>query len=340
MISVKECKALARENLQGRYGTVIGAYVVSGLIEAGVFIAAFASLAAAMYCGGVFGGVRADFGMTAAFSAVFTALLLFAVILSLFFSYGQTKLLLNMLRGKKYGITDIFAGFRSGSNVWTFIFTGIIKSLLILVFTLITNICIYFHEYRIMSAGLNAGRAGIVYPCIRILIFAASVYVVCTLFLSTIIAADRTGAGVSGALRQSAALMKNKKTGAFWFTYFSFIPWELIAVMCPFAALWINPYVISSEIIFYMAAEETLWQLPGSAKDEIKKKQNAFENDIHKDDIDKDNNYKDNICKGNTCENIYNADASASDSEMTAELEDNNENTKENKHTIKKGEGI
>ena len=53
MIKVRDCKALARRTLLGRYGTVIGAYFVSSLIQLIVWLLVGAGVVFTIYNAGL-----------------------------------------------------------------------------------------------------------------------------------------------------------------------------------------------------------------------------------------------------------------------------------------------
>lgn len=278
MISVKECKALARQNLLGRYGTIIAAQLVSSVITLLILALAAGSLVFALYGGGILGhGIMPDYRKVVLGAVLFAAFLIAGFIIAWFLSYGQIKLFLNILRGKSYGVGDIFYGFRNGSRPWTVILTSFVKYAVIYTLSMLIEVWGLLYRYGILFFNNGIIDSYAVYLTVRIVLFLIMAFAACSLFLCTVIAADRPYEGVLNALKGSISLMKGKRLKAFWFIYFSFLPWSLIAMLCPLALLWIMPYSTCSMIVFYMAASDELWQLPGSAKDEISRKRNAGE---------------------------------------------------------------
>ncbi|MCI5792419.1 MAG: DUF975 family protein [Lachnospiraceae bacterium] len=274
MIKVSECKSHARQNLLGRYSTVIGAQLISSCLTILVYMLAAAALCFALYYGNVIGHAPYDLKMVIICSLLFTLFLAGGTLLVLFFYYGQTKLFINILRGRKYSVGNIFYGFRHGAGTWTLVLTGLVKYALIYVCTLLTQVWGMLYRFRILFFD-NGYIFDAVYIVGNIILFLITVYLACALFLCELIAVDRPEKGVLGSLKLSRSLMKGKKLKAFWFMYLSFLPWSLIGMICPFAMLWITPYIRCSQIVFYMAAEETLWQLPGSVQDEMNRKRAA-----------------------------------------------------------------
>lgn len=274
MIKVSECKSHARQNLLGRYSTVIGAQLISSCLTILVYMLAAAALCFALYYGNVIGHAPYDLKMVIICSLLFTLFLAGGTLLVLFFYYGQTKLFINILRGRKYSVGNIFYGFRHGAGTWTLVLTGLVKYALIYACTLLTQVWGMLYRFRILFFD-NGYIFDAVYIVGNIILFLITVYLACALFLCELIAVDRPEKGVLGSLKLSRSLMKGKKLKAFWFMYLSFLPWSLIGMICPFAMLWITPYIRCSQIVFYMAAEETLWQLPGSVQDEMNRKRAA-----------------------------------------------------------------
>ena len=276
MIKVSECKSHARQNLLGRYSTVIVAQLISSCLTILVYMLAAAALCFALYYGNVIGHAPYDLKMVIICSLLFTFFLAGGTLLNLFFYYGQTKLFINILRGRKYSVGNIFYGFRHGAGTWTLVLTGLVKYALIYVCTLLTQVWGMLYRFRILFFD-NGYITDAVYIVGNIILFLITVYLACALFLCELIAVDRPEKGVLGSLKLSRSLMKGKKLKAFWFMYLSFLPWSLLGMICPFAMLWITPYIRCSQIVFYMAAEETLWQLPGSVQDEMNRKRVAEE---------------------------------------------------------------
>ena len=278
MLRVGECKSLARQNLSGRYGTVVGAQLIASVILLIVLVLMSASLGTALVFGNVFHNFTAPNTALMAIGAVcFTAFLFIYIILSVFFYYGQVRLMLNLLRGKKYGVGDIFHAFKKGSHPWRIMLIQIIKSGIVMVLGIISNGLQFT-----FNSGIHGGAgssttflAGV--ATIRIVFIIISVFVAIETYLCMIAAVDMPKAGIWECFKQSARLMKRRQLKGLWLIYFSFLLWGILCCIFPIAILWVAPYMLATQIIFYMDAEETLWQLPGSKAAEKARKQRAAE---------------------------------------------------------------
>ena len=90
-------------------------------------------------------------------------------------------------------------------------------------------------------------------------------YYFATMFMfAKLIIADKPDNTVGSAFSKSRELMKGRKLKGFWLMYLSFFFWYLLMFFCCVSMLWIAPYISCTMIIFYMDADNTLWQLPDS----------------------------------------------------------------------------
>ena len=258
MIKIKECKRLARETLLGRYGTVIGAGLVAGIIEFFLLMAAVFSLLFALIYGNVFDrGAELDTPMIVLGAVLFTVFLFLFIIMAVFANIGSTRLMLNICHGRRYSVADIFYGFTRGSHAGRAIGVSIALFVIALIFSVLQNIVIYCFSWRIG----NMTEWAICAAAIAVLII-AQLYVCLGLFLADLIAVEEPGYGVFGCLKRSMELMKRKRLKALWFILFSFIGWQIVLLLCPVAAIWIYPYISCSRTVFYLAAKDELDLLP------------------------------------------------------------------------------
>ena len=258
MIKIKECKRLARETLLGRYGTVIGAGLVAGIIEFFLLMAAVFSLLFALIYGNVFDrGAELDTPMIVLGAVLFTVFLFLFIIMAVFANIGSTRLMLNICHGRRYSVADIFYGFTRGSHAGRAIGVSIALFVIALIFSVLQNIVIYCFSWRIG----NMTEWAICAAAIAVLII-AQLYVCLGLFLADLIAVEEPGYGVFGCLKRSMELMKGKRRKALWFILFSFIGWQIVLLLCPVAAIWIYPYISCSRTVFYLAAKDELDLLP------------------------------------------------------------------------------
>ncbi len=267
MLRIKECKALARRTLLGRYSIVIAAYFITIAIKVLMWVFTAISGGMTLFCAGVFGGML---GTGAAFSfpklvcgVMLTMFLLIAtIIVSLWFEIGSTKLMLNICRGLKGSVGDIFYGFKEGSDTLCFIMTGVVLGFITFVINAVQKL-LYVLAGKVFVNQTGTHIAAVV--IITVISMMVMWYVATTFMFAKIIIADKRESTIGGALRASRRLMKGRKLKGFWLLYFSFLFWYMLMFICGPAALWISPYIVCTTIIFYMDADGTLWQLPGES---------------------------------------------------------------------------
>lgn len=266
MIKVRDCKALARRTLLGRYGTVIGAYFVSSLIQLIVWLLVGAGVVFTVYNAGLlntFLPFNIVFSFPKVVIGVMASLALFiaACIVSLWFEIGSTKLMLNICRGMKYGIGDVFYGFKSGSNTISYVFAGFA---LMLIFAAVNTVQRTLFFVSSFFVGEHTYLSILVTAIISLLCMFATYYLATMFIFAKLIIADKPDNTVGSAFSKSRELMKGRKLKGFWLMYLSFFFWYLLMFFCCVSMLWIAPYISCTMIIFYMDADNTLWQLPDS----------------------------------------------------------------------------
>lgn len=323
MLRIRECKALARRTLLGRYGTVIAAYFITIAIKALMWILTAASGSATLYYAGVFGSML---GTGIAFSfpklvggVMLTMLLLTAtVIVSLWFEIGSTRLMLNICRGLKSSVKDIFYGFRENEDAVCYILTGVVLVLIRFAFNAIQKL-LYAAAGLVIANNLLHSVAVAVITAITLL---AMWYVATAFMLAKIIIADKRESTIGGALSASRRLMKGRKLKGFWLLYFSFLFWHILTFFCAPAALWISPYIVCTTVIFYMDAEGTLWQLPGESGEASEAANDTSQADTIVND--------DTAQAGTSVDDAAQTDASGNEEEAQADMPSGSDNNVQN----------
>ena len=267
MLRVKECKALARRTLSGRYVTVIAAYFITIAIKVLMWaitgMSAFMTGLHAGVLGSMMGtGIAFSFPKLLCGTMLTMFLLVVTVIVSLWFEIGSTKLMLNICRGLKGSVRDVFYGFREGSNTLCFILVGIVLGFISFVINVVQKL-LYALAGHVFANHTEAHIAAVI--VITLITLFAMWYVATAFMFAKIIIADKRESSIGGALAASRRLMKGRKLKGFWLLYFSFLFWYILMFICGPAALWISPYIACTTIIFYMDADGTLWQLPGES---------------------------------------------------------------------------
>ena len=267
MLRIKECKALARRTLSGRYVTVIAAYFITIAIKVLMWaitgMSAFMTGLHAGVMGSMMGtGIAFSFPKLLCGTMLTMFLLVMTVIVSLWFEIGSTKLMLNICRGLKGSVRDVFYGFREGSNTLCFILVGIVLGFISFVINVVQKL-LYALAGHVFANHTEAHIAAVI--VITLITLFAMWYVATAFMFAKIIIADKRESSIGGALAASRRLMKGRKLKGFWLLYFSFLFWYILMFICGPAALWISPYIACTTIIFYMDADGTLWQLPGES---------------------------------------------------------------------------
>lgn len=282
MLKVGECKALARRTLLGRYGTVIAAYFITIGITFLMWSLTIASGCATLFGAGVVGtmlGGAAAFSFPKLVGGVMLTmfLLLASIFVSLWLEIGSTRLMLNICRGLKYGVSDVFYGFRKGSNTLRFVCIGVVLGLINVAINLIQKLLFTLAGFIFADAGLLRLVVMVLITIVTLLI---SWYISVSFMFAKIIIADQRETGISRALSTSHKLMKGRKLKGFWLMYFSFLFWCLLMFVCGPASLWIAPYIACTTVIFYMDADGTIWQLTDAGMPKTDESQNT-ESQVH-----------------------------------------------------------
>ena len=266
--TVKEYKREAREKLCGRYGLLVGAQILSG-----VFVYGLALLAAAFLLIGIGGAIglrqtaqgggiwdagdlavnlpaSAATAFGAGFAIAFTVLLLLALLVGFFLMIGMQKLWLNICRGQRYGMGDLFYGFRKGSHPLRYLGVCVLEVLIILA------------AYLLFLIGLLAALIGmpdtpaqaafiLIFVLIWLFLFC---YVLFGISFAGMFVIDQPETRVLQAFGRSWRMMKGRKLQFLWLS-FSFILWSIPEYLSAgLASLWIDPYIGFAQIGFYLDA--------------------------------------------------------------------------------------
>lgn len=274
MKKIRDMKALARETLLDKYGTVIGAYFLSGVITAvSVFITVLC-IAAALANTGRFEPLarrlipsfKAIPALSVVCSVLFTAFVIFTVILVCWLRFGRKKLLLNICRGEKYGCSDIFYAFKAGAHPWRIIGVQLAGAFFVFVNNLIPLIVLLAARV----SGFNVNQPDTKSPWYIAII---AVNVLTTLWMAWLslgftfadtVILDRPETGVLEALRESLRVTALKKIKLLWMVSFSFIFWYILISISKLAALWVLPYIETTLMIFYLCARGEEFVIPAN----------------------------------------------------------------------------
>ena len=267
-MKVRECKAAAREVLIGRYGGLIWTRILWWILQGICLLLTLASLFMALFFSGALHGRFPASTMQPVLLTVgvvlFTAFLLFSILLGAFFRIGWKKMLLKLCRGEEYGACDLFYVFTGNAHFWRMVWTAFLAWLFVTLPGLIPA--------GVRTAAAMQGFAGenlqLSKEWFWAVIITSVVFGLISLFLSlgfhfaTLRIIDKPETRSMEALKESLGLMKGRKLRLFWLLTFSFLFWHILVHFCKFAGLWILPYIQVAETIFYLDADGSAWQLP------------------------------------------------------------------------------
>ncbi len=226
----KKIKGLARHNLLGHYGCVVGALIIVGIFN--TIASYFAEL---MGVGSIIVGV--------------VGYLLFLLVgLVLNAGYGYVHLLL--ARGRQTKVGDMFYTVRNQPK--RFVAYGILYWLVSMACLTPGVCCLYVSQVNPIGLGRLNILAVIGVPAIAVgaiilirimLAWSMTVYVML----------DKPNAAVMEAIRESRQMMRGNK-GRLFALLLSFVGWWLFSVLTFFLALlWIRPYMTQSMVCFYIS---------------------------------------------------------------------------------------
>ncbi len=226
--SSAELKALAREQLKGRFGVPIGAFIITMLISV------VASIITSLFL---------DESSTTSF-IIYYLISFIISLLTAVLSMGLIKFFINFCRGQNYQIGNIFWGFMNHPDkaiVATLLLTLIMLALVIpgtvlfVVYAIIQNTLLFVVALFVTIIGL---------VCMIIASF--------TYGMVYYILADELCESAMEALRTSRKMMKGHK-GRLFYLQISFIGWYLLSIFsCFIALLWIEPYMMCTTTYFYL----------------------------------------------------------------------------------------
>lgn len=254
MLKISKCKALARQALLGKYGLVIGARILAFILCVIFILLCVGSFVLAGFGGNIFGGGRNDVLLVVG-AILFAIFLIFTILFFIFFSFGLTKLCLNICRGAKYGIGDIWYPFKKGAHPWRIVGVEILKAIIQgFISLLIVAACLFYKNL----SGFSSIHFHVIFFVVILFLVILLLNVTASLYLSRFIILDHPELGILGALQRSADLMKGHKLKGIWLMIFSFLFWNILIGFCRLSVFWVGPYNTATQIFFYMSLDGTM----------------------------------------------------------------------------------
>ncbi|MCI9346899.1 MAG: DUF975 family protein [Lachnospiraceae bacterium] len=231
--SSAELKASAREHLLGHYGTVIGAFLLMGLILGTATIAVSLVVDLSTIPGTI----------------IYYAIMFLISVLTGLFTSGNAYLYLKVICGRPVSVGDLFYGFQLCPDkaitiqAWITLITYIANlPQIILNYIMMTN----FHR---MDQVMN-----LMLPYALSLILSGVVSVMLGLLYEQafFLLHDFPQYTAKELLQKSRRLMVHHK-GRLFYLYVSFLPLMLLGLLsCGLALLWVIPYMAATEAEFFL----------------------------------------------------------------------------------------
>lgn len=225
-----ELKRLAREILTHRYGIPIAAMVVSELISV-VLLFPF------------------SWGITLQSSVrewtIYYAASFVISLVGVILSIGRIYIALCMARGKAYSFRDMFYGFRIHPDKY------VLAALLLIAVCLVPAVPFILAVIVQNAVGGNIGTILLVLAA-SILLLAGEIIVAMRYALVFYLLVDFPQMRVTEVFRMSKEKMNGNK-GRLFYIGLSFIGWSILGLLSfGIGMLWIEPYMMQTQICFYL----------------------------------------------------------------------------------------
>lgn len=240
-ISSAQFKLLARKLLLGRYGLAIGAQLVIYAVTVGVTIALEIFMVFGMIAAALMGDTVVNVFMIVVFAVVFTVIFM----LEMMMMPGLIRMYMNMCKGQKAQVSDIFFVFRNRPGK----FAG--AALLLLLITAVIMIPNFVLSYTTVYTG-QFTFFGIFLIIYAVMLTVLSIYVMLNYGMFYFILVEDPDKGIWEALSESRHLM-NGNRGRYFCLGLSFAGWVILAYMTfGIGFLWLGPYLLCTSILFYL----------------------------------------------------------------------------------------
>ncbi len=228
--SSAELKAIAKERSLGKYGTLVGASVILGIIR--IFVLSITS------------SFVSGSGSSATFILGRLITLIVTILMGIFIS-GEAYLYMNLIYSQTINVSDIFFGFKQQPQkaVWLQGILVVVSTLMTLPMAVAINLLTSAGELDFTLISLALAIAGVG--------FILNYYVKIVFSQVFFLLHDFPDWSVKKILSTSIHLMKGKKL-KYLYLNISFLPLYLLGIITLFVPLlWINVYVYATMAAFY-----------------------------------------------------------------------------------------
>lgn len=246
-----EYRTRARCSLSGRYGTIIAAEMLGGMITStALFVLIFGIIFVVMGFGlssSLDGGSSGGALLLIVVLSITMAAIFFLVIISqLLLNCGNLKLVCKAWKQEQATLGDMFYGFK-GKAPWRIIGISFLIGLMEFAFMIPYQICVFVNAFHGGSSPI------VVVLLILTYLLALAGSTVLSLFfgLSLYVLVDMPELGAIQCMKASLHLTKGHRWKLFCL-YFSFIGWGILGMMSfGIGMLWITPYIYCTVFHFY-----------------------------------------------------------------------------------------
>lgn len=226
--SSAELKALAREQLNGKYGEAVGVVFLVTLITYSI-----------SFIIGYFSNTN-----TVSSTIIYYLISFIISLLSVVLSTGLIKFFLKIVKNEEYKIGDMFWGFQNHPDK-IILFTVILSLIFFVCLIPSAILFVWFTISKnpiIFVLAMAALIGGIVVIIIVELIFSQVLFIL----------ADNSDYSVLELMKESKNMMEGHK-GRLFYLQISFLGWYALSLLsCGLALLWIKPYRLCTVAHFYM----------------------------------------------------------------------------------------
>lgn len=231
--SSAELKANAREHLLGHYGTVIGAFMITGLLTSIITLAVSLIVDLSTIPGTI----------------IYYAIMFLVSVLTGLFSSGSAYLYLKLICGRPVSVGDLFYGFQLCPD------KAIVIQAWITLITYIASLPQIILNYMMLANVNHLNKVmNLMLPYALSLILSGAVSVMLGLFYAQtyFLLHDFPQYTAKELLQKSRRLMVHHK-GRLFYLYVSFLPLMLLGFLSfGLALLWVVPYMAATEAEFFL----------------------------------------------------------------------------------------
>lgn len=232
-----ELKRIARENMRGHWGLMIGVYVLETLIMYAAFLPCYFLF--------YFFDIITN---SVVLALIFLPVMLIVALAASILAAGVMGMHVKIARGQDISLGGMFSQFVN--RPWRYILGNLLLGLIAFACIIPGGICIG------VGIGMEQSVAVIIGAVLYIAGFVLCIWVMFHYILTNYLFFDNPEMGVITAFKESSRLMKGNK-GRMFYISLSFIGWTVLGMLsCGIGMLWVSPYMAQTNAQFYLNVKE------------------------------------------------------------------------------------